>query len=336
VNLIGYYGNSGSCADSGCTPTFDEIPSAYNVIIMTFLNINDQHELVFEISNNAPVTLNNLATQAAAWKSKSDPWGRRKLVLVSLGGQNGHWPSDISDNDVVTKLRGFMQTYGFDGLDIDFESSVVQYVEKNIGAFRQLKNEGFVLCAAPEAAQGPLTAYRLILADLDWVHPQFYNNPPNAVTTPFVPQYESHATWQTPSNQPWWLVTMDTTANLVGMSANARGIAIPATPQAAGNNNNWDLNLLASQVRLGDIRNVATWALGYDKTNNWQLAQTIAALNNNDNQITTATVETTTTAANCVNVKSDSECKQANTNWNMCTTAGDWWKNQCKKECSLC
>jgi len=304
---------------------------------MTFLNINDAHELVFAMSNNAPVTLNNLASEAAAWKSKADPWGRQKLVLVSLGGQNGHWPSDISDADVVTKLKGFMQTYGFDGLDIDFEHSVVQYVEKNIAAFRQLKSEGFVLCAAPEAAQVPLNAYRPILADLDWVHPQFYNNPPNAVTTPFVPQYESHANWQTPSNQPWWLVTMDTTATLVGMSANARGIAIPATSQAAGSYNNWDLNLLASQVRMGDIRNVATWALGYDKTNNWQLAQTIAALNNNDNSITTQIVETTTTqAASCVNVKQDSECEQANTTWNMCTTAGDWWKNQCKKTCGIC
>jgi chitinase len=41
-------------------------------------------------------------------------------------------------------------------------------------------------------------------------------------------------------------------------------------------------------------------------------------------------------AADCVNVKSDSECENANRIWNMCTTGGAWWKNQCKKECSLC
>jgi len=144
-----------------------------------------------------------------------------------------------------------------------------------------------VLSAAPEAAQAPLTAYRPILKDLDWVHPQFYNNPPNAVTTPFVPSYEDYPDWQTPNDMPWWLVTMDTTAALVDMSANQRGLAIPATTEAAGSYNNWDLNLLATQIRVGDIRNVATWALGYDKTNSWALANVIAALNNDESSSTT-------------------------------------------------
>jgi len=324
---------------NGCTPTFGEIPAAYNVIIMTFLNIDSNHNLVFEISSHAPVQLADLATEVATWKQTADPWGRQKRVLVSLGGQNGHWPSTISDAEVVTKLRDFLTTHNLDGVDIDFESSAVQFVEKNIGAFLQLKSEGFVLCAAPEAAQGPLSAYRSILADLDWVHPQFYNNPPNAVTVPFVPQFENHADWQSPASSPWWLVTMDTTANLVGMAPTQRGIAIPATPSAAGNNNNWDLNLLASQVRLGDIRNVATWALGYDKENDWALANVIAALNNNDNPTSSSSTSaqaSTTSAASCFDVKATSECVHANQAWNMCSTAGDWWISNCQATCNQC
>merc|ERR1712117_730512 len=115
VNLIGYYGNSGACAMNGCTPTFDEIPPAYNVIIMTFLNIDDNHNLKFEISSKAPVQLDNLASEIQNWKQSADPWGRQKLVLVSLGGQNGHWPSTISDAEVVQKLGNFLRTHKLDG-----------------------------------------------------------------------------------------------------------------------------------------------------------------------------------------------------------------------------
>merc|ERR1712187_1054684 len=75
-------------------------------------------------------------------------------------------------------------------------------------------------------------------------------------------------------------VTMNEIANVKGMSQGQKGLAIPATPQAAGNNNVWDLNLLSTQLLVSDIRNVATWALGYDKTNNWALADMIATLNN--------------------------------------------------------
>jgi len=355
VNLIGYYGNSGACAMNGCTPTFDEIPPAYNVIIMTFLNIDDNHNLKFEISSKAPVQLDNLASEIQSWKQSADPWGRQKLVLVSLGGQNGHWPSTISDAEVVQKLGNFLRTHKLDGIDIDFEAGAIQFVEKNIEAFRSLKNEGFVLCAAPEAAQSPLTAYRPILKDLDWVHPQFYNNPPNAVTTPFVPSFQNQPDWQTPSEMPWWLVTMDTTASLVGMSANQRGLAIPATNQAAGSFNNWDLNLLAAQIRVGDIRNIATWALGYDKTNAWALAQVIAALNDNEVSSTSisssstpasTTVSSTsmsststpasTSASDCFDIKTTSECENANSVWKMCSTAGPWWLGQCKRTCKQC
>lgn len=91
---------------------------------------------------------------------------------------------------------------------------------------------------------------------------------------------------------------MDTTATLVGMTPQQRGIAIPATPSAAGNNNQWDLNLLAAQVRVGDIRNVATWALGYDKQNDWALANVIAALNDQDLTSTTSTSSTASTTSN--------------------------------------
>merc|ERR1712035_240988 len=138
---------------------------------------------------------------------------------------------------------------------------------------------------------------------------------------------ETHANWQDPAEMPWWLVTMDTTANLVGMKPNQRGIAIPATPLAAGSQNRWDLNLLAAQIIVGDIRNVATWALGYDKINNWELAVIITKLNNQD---------PTTTSSNCHDKKSTAECLEADQDWGMCKNGGSWWVKQCQKTCNAC
>jgi len=342
VNLIGYYGNSGACDTQGCIPDFDEIPAAYNVIIVTFLNYGAGDKLEFQCSSRAPVQESNLADKVAAWKKKADPWGRKKMVLASLGGQNGRWPVTISDHQVIQQLGDWMRQHNINGLDLDFESGTIKAVQQNIGAFRALKAEGFVLSAAPEAAQGPLSAYRAILADLDWVHPQFYNNPPSAVTVPFVPKYETHANWQDPADMPWWLVTMDTTANLVGMKPNQRGIAIPATPLAAGSQNHWDLNLLAAQVRVGDIRNVATWALGYDKMNSWELAVIITKLNNQDPTSTSTSTShppnptPSTTSSTCHDKKSTAECLEADQDWGMCKNGGSWWIHQCQKTCNAC
>jgi len=343
VNLIGYYGNSGACDMQGCIPDFDDIPAAYNVIIVTFLNFGAGDKLEFQCSSHAPVQESNLADKVATWKQKADPWGRKKMVLASLGGQNGRWPITIADHEVIKQLGDWMRLHNVNGLDLDFESGTIKAVQQNIGAFRALKAEGFVLSAAPEAAQGPLNAYRAILPDLDWVHPQFYNNPPSAVTVPFVPKYESHATWQDPAEMPWWLVTMDTTANLVGMKPNQRGVAIPATPMAAGNNNHWDLELLAAQIRVGDIRHVATWALGYDKINNWKLAVIITKLNNQDPSSTTQPTTThpphptpSTTSSSCHDKKSTAECLEADQDWNMCKNGGSWWIHQCQKTCNAC
>jgi len=307
------------------------------------LNFGANDKLEFQCSSHAPVQESNLAEKVTAWKKKADPWGRKKLVLVSLGGQNGRWPLTIQDHNVIQLLGDWMRQHNINGLDLDFESGTIRACQQNIGAFRALKAEGFVLTAAPEAAQGPLSAYRSILPVLDWVHPQFYNNPPSAVTVPFVPQYETHATWQDPKEMPWWLVTMDTTAQLVGMKPNSRGIAIPATPLAAGNNNHWDLNLLAAQIRVGDIRNVATWALGYDKMNQWKLAVVITHLNNQDPTTTIATTapphptpSTTAPSPSCHDKKSTAECLTADQDWGMCKNGGSWWIHQCQKTCNAC
>ena len=93
-----------------------------------------------------------------------------------------------------------METMNLDGLDIDLEGSAVASAASLSSVITSLiSDHGKVVTAAPEAAQGPLDNYASILPLLCWVHPQYYNNGPNAVTTPYVPSADL---WPTP-----WTVT---------------------------------------------------------------------------------------------------------------------------------
>ena len=110
----------------------------------------------------------------------------------------------LSAEVVEAGLASFMSEYGLDGLDIDLEGQAVAAATSLIPVIKSLVSSGMLVTAAPEvarnvavmlllaycvvqAAQGPLEAYKGMLQYLTWVHPQFYNNGPNAVTTPYLP-----------------------------------------------------------------------------------------------------------------------------------------------------
>ena len=142
--------------------------------------------------------------ELAAWKVAADPWGRRRTVLISIGGQNGHWPADSACGQacVLSALGGFFDEYHCDGLDVDLEGSHVASASSLVPVIETLRASGKIVSAAPEAAQGPLKAYAAILPLLDYLTPQFYNNPPNAVTTPFQPTDRS--VWPAPWTVSSW------------------------------------------------------------------------------------------------------------------------------------
>lgn len=219
-----------------------------------------------------------LKVELAAWKVAPDGWGRRRLVLVSIGGEKGHWPADSScgTDCTLAALLAFFDEYHCDGLDVNLEGSHVASASSLAPVIRQLRALGFVVSAAPEAAQGPLSAYEDILPLLDYLTPQFYNNAPNAVKTPFIPidtaawpEPWAVTDWQEESgDEAFWAAVLKQTCSLHELDTPAaQGMLIPATPNAAGNNNVWDIALLQAQVRAADVRHVGTWAFAYDYEN---------------------------------------------------------------------
>jgi len=282
IDIIGYYGNSGNAVSS--IPLIADVHPNYNVIILTFASIDTTGNVALEIQGPYEKDESKLASDIRAWKKVKDQFGRRKLALVSIGGQNGRWPS-VSASSIEAGLHAFMHAFSFDGLDVDLEGGAVHAAASLVPVIKSLTSKGKVVTAAPEAAQGPLTAYKDMLKHLTWVHPQFYNNGPNAVAHPFLP---SASRWPKPwtvkdwqdesNNESFWAGVLGAIGVAANVPKHKQGMLVPATAAAAGNNNHWNIHKLVHQVRQAGVKHVGTWAIAYDKTQNWKFAKALGSL----------------------------------------------------------
>jgi chitinase len=130
-----------------------------------------------------------------------------KKVLLSIGGANGHveLPTETDRQNFINSLRGIINQYGFNGIDVDFEGSSVTLAAGDtdfrnpttpkiinlISALRTLANNygpGFILSMAPEtffvqvgfaSYGGSAGAYLPVIHGvrdkLTYIHVQHYN-----------------------------------------------------------------------------------------------------------------------------------------------------------------
>lgn len=292
VDVIGYHGNSGNAVSK--IPLLTDVPCYYNILILTFANFDkNSNKLTFEMQGpyENDTNLSQYKKDIKSWKSKTDPFGRQRKVLFSIGGQNGHWPESLSASQVESEIMGFLQEYDLDGLDVDLEGSSVASANTLIDVIKKLRKQGYLVTGAPEAAQTPLNAYASIIPLLDWVHPQFYNNPPNAVTVPYEPKFNGSgftpppSKWYEPTpkdydyeGQPYWLAVLETTSTHFGLQDSQKGMLIPTTPKAAGTQNDWDIDTLKAQIEQSKVRRVGTWAIAYDNEIGYKFAKAMASI----------------------------------------------------------
>lgn len=269
-------------------PKISEIHENYNVIILTFASVSSSGEFGLDIQGPYEKDLAALAVDIKAWKAIADRWGRRRLALISIGGQNGNWPSGVSAAGIEAGLDKFMEQYHLDGLDIDLEGGSVGAAASLVSVIQSLTSRGKVVTAAPEASQGPLRGYKDMLKYLSWVHPQFYNNPPNAVMTPWVPTDTDKwpspwavANWQDEDKQGegFWAAVLAQIGTETGLEQSQLGMLFPASGKAAGAQSHWDVEKLCSQVKLAGVTHVGNWAIAYDRERNWEWAIALGALN---------------------------------------------------------
>ncbi|WCF09588.1 glycosyl hydrolase family 18 protein [Paenibacillus thiaminolyticus] len=195
--LIGYWHNF----DNGSTALkLRDVSPQYDVVHVAFAEtVGADHSTLSFTPYNATVA--EFRSDVAYLHSQG------KKVLISIGGQNGsvelHSNQDVQN--FVNSLASIIQTYGFDGLDIDLEGGSVSLgagdtdyrhpttpkIVNLIAAVRQLSDRvgpGFMLTMAPETAYvqggivayaGPWGAYLPVIHGLrdklDFIHVQHYN-----------------------------------------------------------------------------------------------------------------------------------------------------------------
>ncbi|RMN19795.1 hypothetical protein ALQ63_01492 [Serratia plymuthica] len=113
-----------------------------------------------------------------------------RAVLISLGGADAHIELYAGQEDMLAyELIRLVETYGFDGLDIDLEQSAITFADNRTvipAALRMVKQhyaqEGkhFIISMAPEFPylrdSGSYLAYLKALEDIyDFIAPQYYN-----------------------------------------------------------------------------------------------------------------------------------------------------------------
>ena len=186
--LVGYWHNwkstgkdgykGGSSADFNLSSTQE----GYNVINVSFMKTPEGQTLpTFKPYNKTD-------TEFRAEISKLNAEG--KSVLIALGGADAHIELKKSqETDFVNEIIRLVDTYGFDGLDIDLEQAAIEAADNQTvipSALKKVKDhyrkdgKNFMITMAPEfpylTSSGKYAPYINNLDSYyDFINPQYYN-----------------------------------------------------------------------------------------------------------------------------------------------------------------
>ncbi|QRK13261.1 fibronectin type III domain-containing protein [Archangium violaceum] len=196
--IVGYWHNF----DNGSTNIrLRDISPSYNVIQVAFAEPSGGSTTGNMVFTPYNATVAEFKADVAYLKSQG------KKVLISIGGANGtiELTTSSAKQNFITTMKSLIDTYGFDGMDIDLEGSSLALdggdtdfrnpktpkIVNLIDAVRQIAasyGSGFLLTMAPETAyvQGGYTAYggpwgaylpviHALRNQLTYLHVQHYN-----------------------------------------------------------------------------------------------------------------------------------------------------------------
>ncbi|MFI9784053.1 chitinase [Kitasatospora sp. NPDC051984] len=180
--LTGYWQNF----YNGATPQrISDVPAAYDIIAVAFADATStQGAISFTLDPTLSSKLNGY-TDA---QFRADIAARRaagKKVIISVGGQNGtvSVASSAAAANFANSAYSLIQTYGFDGIDIDLENGVNStYMAQALHTLAAKVGSGFVLTMAPQTIDMQSTGteyFKLALATKDVltiVNMQYYNS----------------------------------------------------------------------------------------------------------------------------------------------------------------
>ncbi|MFJ5923676.1 chitinase [Kitasatospora sp. NPDC092948] len=180
--LTGYWQNF----YNGATPQrISDVPAAYDIIAVAFADATStQGAISFTLDPTLSTKLNGY-TDAQFRADIAAKRAAGKKVIVSVGGQNGtiSVASSAAATNFANSAYSLIQTYGFDGIDIDLENGVNStYMAQALHTLAAKVGAGFVLTMAPQTIDMQSTGteyFKLALATKDIltiVNMQYYNS----------------------------------------------------------------------------------------------------------------------------------------------------------------
>jgi len=215
--------------------------------------------------------------------------GKGQKVIISVGGQNG--TISVSDTtsagNFADSINALMQSYGFDGVDIDLENGInAQFMGMALHQIATKAGAGFVLTMAPQTIDMQSTGveyFKLALAVKD-------------VLTIVNMQYYNSGTMLGCDGKVYGQGGVDflTALACIQLQSQLRpdqvGLGVPASTSGAGSgyvaptivNNALDClargtncGTFTPGMQWGAIRGAMTWSINWDASNNYAWANAV-------------------------------------------------------------
>ena len=275
IDIIGYIG-AGGCLPGEANWNFRKIADYYNVIVFAFFNSN--------------ININSIDNKWLEWRDIPDPWGRRKQLIMSMGGANGKDVWNIMQNSYILKSM-LSDNNGvrpiLDGIDIDIEGqdtvNAFPFLQLNewINNLPKSQITGYKpsITLVPEY-YGPYVGtrgkYSPVISNkenLSWIAPQFYNNSIDTNAFEGMPSLNGGLYWAKQPEQVF--IAIKQLQKHYNLNDNQIGFLTPANTCGADDDHatarppeddiRWDMTNLAELIKKYNITRVGNWDITYDK-----------------------------------------------------------------------
>lgn len=271
-----------------------DVPQGYNVVSVSFMKVMDGQ------SGNIPTFKPYNVSDEAFRAEVAELNAQGRAVLISLGGADAHIELHKGQEKALAdEIIRLVETYGFDGLDIDLEqtaitaadnSTVIPAALKIVRAHYKQQGKHFIISMAPEfpyLQANRSVNYKAYLQNLggeyDFIAPQYYNQAGDGVNMSTPEEVADAGSWWLPQDvnggstarqkEMFLFYLTDSLANgsrgYVKIPASKLVIGLPSSADAAGSGYVKDAqsvyNALARlEATHQPIKGLMTWSVNWD------------------------------------------------------------------------